>query len=116
MPKGSFGNLIALPLQGTCRKRRTTVFLDPTTLEAYEDQWAFLSTIPPAGPAAITAIADAVRPLTVGLQGLRRHGYSIDPGWRRSPTDVTRTDSRSPHVFGESAGHNHPAGGDVERL
>jgi hypothetical protein len=40
MPKGSFGNLIALPLQGTCRKRGTAVFLDPTTLEPYEDQWA----------------------------------------------------------------------------
>ena len=35
MPKGSFGNLIALPLQGECRKRGTTVFLypfDPRTL------------------------------------------------------------------------------------
>ena len=46
MPKGSFGNLIALPLQGTCRRRGTTVFLDPTTLEPYEDQWAFLSSVP----------------------------------------------------------------------
>ena len=30
MPKGSFGNLIALPLNGECRKRGTTVFLDPS--------------------------------------------------------------------------------------
>ena len=45
MPKGSFGNLIALPLQGECRKRDKTVFLDPSTLEPYEDQWAFLSSI-----------------------------------------------------------------------
>ena len=50
MPKGSFGNLIALPLQGACRKRGTTVFLDPTTLEPYEDQWAFLSDVPLASP------------------------------------------------------------------
>lgn len=35
MPKGSFGNLIALPLQGECRKRGTTVFLDPASLEPY---------------------------------------------------------------------------------
>ncbi len=68
MPKGSFGNLIALPLQGTCRKRGTTVFLDPTTLEPYEDQWAFLSTVPLASPAAVTAIAESVRPLTVGVE------------------------------------------------
>ena len=33
MPKGSFGNLIALPLQGGCRKRGTTLFLDRDTLE-----------------------------------------------------------------------------------
>jgi hypothetical protein len=39
MPKGSFGNLIALPLQGECRRRQTTVFLDPSTLEPFEDQW-----------------------------------------------------------------------------
>lgn len=39
MPKGSFGNLIALPLQGAWRKRGTTVFLDPSTMEPYADQW-----------------------------------------------------------------------------
>ena len=35
MPAGkSFGNLIALPLQGDCRKRGNTVFLDPVTMRA----------------------------------------------------------------------------------
>jgi hypothetical protein len=42
VPKGSFGNLIALPLQGACRRQGNTVFLDPASLEPYEDQWAFL--------------------------------------------------------------------------
>src|SRR5690348_724809 len=32
---GSIGNLIALPLQGACRKRGTTVFLDLATLEPH---------------------------------------------------------------------------------
>lgn len=59
MPKGSFGNLIALPLQGECRKRDTTVFLDPSTLEPYEDQWAFLSSIERLDPAAVEAMATA---------------------------------------------------------
>jgi len=45
MPKGSFGNLIALPPQRECRDRGTTVFLDPTTLKPFEDQWAYLSTM-----------------------------------------------------------------------
>ena len=34
MPKGSFGNLIALPLQKDCRDRGTTAFLDPSAFSA----------------------------------------------------------------------------------
>ena len=45
MPKGSFGNLIALPLQKECRDRGTTTFLDPGTMKPLEDQWAYLSTM-----------------------------------------------------------------------
>jgi len=45
MPKGSFGNLIALPLQRECRDRGTTSFLDPGTMKPMEDQWAYLSSI-----------------------------------------------------------------------
>lgn len=70
MPKGSFGNLIALPLQGDCRKRGTTVFLDPSTLDPCEDQWAFLSSVPLASPQALRAIAESVRPLPVGSEAV----------------------------------------------
>jgi hypothetical protein len=69
LPKKSFGNLIALPLQGQCRKRGTTVFLDPTTLEPYEDQWAFLSSFPRLSPEAVAAIAERVRPVDTGPDG-----------------------------------------------
>src|ERR1017187_5117324 len=44
MPKGGFGNLIALPLAGESRKKGNTVFLDDN-LEPRLDQWAFLSTV-----------------------------------------------------------------------
>ena len=37
------GNLIAAPLNGKRRQHGTTLFLDTTTLEPYEDQWAYLS-------------------------------------------------------------------------
>jgi superfamily II DNA or RNA helicase len=40
------GNLIAAPLNGTRRQHGTTVFLDPATLEPFDDQWAYLSSIP----------------------------------------------------------------------
>jgi superfamily II DNA or RNA helicase len=44
MPKGGFGNLIALPLQGVPRKTGNSVFVDPG-FQPYPDQWEFLSAI-----------------------------------------------------------------------
>jgi superfamily II DNA or RNA helicase len=44
MPKGGFGNLIALPLQHEPRKNGDSVFLDDD-FRPYPDQWQFLSTI-----------------------------------------------------------------------
>jgi superfamily II DNA or RNA helicase/very-short-patch-repair endonuclease len=42
LPKGGFGNLIALPLQKLARQRGNTVFLDET-FTPHADQWAFLA-------------------------------------------------------------------------
>ena len=50
MPKAGFGNLIALPLHGDCAARGTTLFLDPTTMEPWPDQWAFLSSVARMSP------------------------------------------------------------------
>ncbi len=44
MPKGGFGNLIALPLQKIPRTNGNSVFLD-SECQPYPDQWHFLSTI-----------------------------------------------------------------------
>lgn len=44
MPKGGFGNLIALPLQKLPRERGCSVFVD-LHLRPYADQWAFLGAI-----------------------------------------------------------------------
>jgi superfamily II DNA or RNA helicase len=46
MPKGGFGNLIALPLQKRPRESGHSVFVD-SELKPHSDQWAFLSTIQP---------------------------------------------------------------------
>jgi len=46
MPKGGFGNLIALPLQKWPRERGCSVFVD-AELRPYPDQWAFLASIQP---------------------------------------------------------------------
>ncbi|MDR1726615.1 MAG: helicase, partial [Acidobacteriota bacterium] len=44
MPKGGFGNLIALPLQGGARLHGNSEFVDEQFL-SYPDQWAYLATI-----------------------------------------------------------------------
>ena len=46
MPKGGFGNLIALPLQKHPRENGCSVFVD-ADLRPYRDQWAFLAAILP---------------------------------------------------------------------
>jgi superfamily II DNA or RNA helicase len=44
MPKGGFGNLIALPLQYSPRKQGNSVFLDADFVP-YKDQWTYLSSV-----------------------------------------------------------------------
>jgi len=44
LPRGGFGNLIALPLQKTARDQGNSVFLDDN-FKSYEDQWGFLANI-----------------------------------------------------------------------
>lgn len=46
MPKGGFGNLIALPLQKKPRESGYSVFVD-AALRPYPDQWGFLASIQP---------------------------------------------------------------------
>ena len=49
MPRGGFGNLIALPLQKGPRESGFTVFVD-SDLQPYPDQWAYLASIQPMAP------------------------------------------------------------------
>ena len=49
MPKGGFGNLIALPLQKVPRDCGCSVFVD-AELHPYDDQWAFLASIHSMAP------------------------------------------------------------------
>jgi superfamily II DNA or RNA helicase len=61
MPKGGFGNLIALPLQQIPRSHGNSVFLD-AGFNPYPDQWAFLSGFQQMSRAEIESIvSDAER-------------------------------------------------------
>lgn len=66
LPEGGFGNLIAAPLQGSRRKNGLTAFLDLATLEPYEDQWAFLSTLDRLSPGDAEKIARRAKNTAVG--------------------------------------------------
>lgn len=68
MPKGGFGNLIALPLQKKCRVLGNTEFIDVSLPEPrpFADQWAFLSGIRRITPAQLEALLEIVPPVAVG--------------------------------------------------
>ncbi|MGV8887204.1 MAG: TOTE conflict system archaeo-eukaryotic primase domain-containing protein [Pseudomonas sp.] len=55
MPKGGFGNLIALPLQKRARAQNNSVFVDDS-LEPHPDQWAFLASIQRLSPEDIQPV------------------------------------------------------------
>ena len=83
LPKAGFGNLIALPLQGECAKRGNTLFVDPTTLEPWPDQWAFLSSVARLSSDAVEELARSLRPVDAGpslsFEDLARRGGPPPP-------------------------------------
>lgn len=66
LPDGGFGNLIAAPLQGRCRRSGTTVFLDLATMEPHDDQWSFLSTVDRMTPRDVTRVLGRLGEPAVG--------------------------------------------------
>lgn len=58
MPKGGFGNLVALPLQGNARKNGNSLFVDEN-FTPYPDQWEYLGSVhklPPERVEGLVAI------------------------------------------------------------
>ncbi|MGA2189204.1 MAG: DEAD/DEAH box helicase family protein [Steroidobacteraceae bacterium] len=58
LPKGGFGNLIALPLQRRARDYGNNMFVD-YDLHAYHDQWAFLANLGRLTPEEIYSLVGA---------------------------------------------------------
>ena len=83
LPKAGLGNLIALPLQGKSSERGNTLFLDPTTMEPWADQWSFLSSVARMSPGAVLELAGSLRPVDAGpavsLEELARRGGPPPP-------------------------------------
>jgi superfamily II DNA or RNA helicase len=93
MPRGGFGNLIALPLQYEPRQEGNSVFIDER-FEPFADQWEFLASVQRIEPRTAEAIAsDATR--TGQVIGVR-FAEAIDDEeasapWRRLPSGRTPT-------------------------
>ena len=88
LPKGGFGNLIALPLQYHPRQQGNTLFLNGE-LEPLPDQWSFLSTVRRIPASAVERIAMnvSIRGQEVGLQftNAGEDDANANP-WLRSPS------------------------------
>ncbi len=69
LPRGGFGNLIALPLQYEARKQGNTVFLDEQ-LDPHADQWKYLASAPRLDPQLVEEIGREAlrRGLVVGVR------------------------------------------------
>jgi hypothetical protein len=87
---GSIGNLIAAPLQGRCRRDGATVFLDLATLEPYEDQWAYLSSLDRLSPKQVARLAGMVRAPAVGV-AVDRLATASSTRTRPQPAAVVHT-------------------------
>ncbi|MDO8720892.1 MAG: DEAD/DEAH box helicase family protein [Syntrophales bacterium] len=79
LPKGGFGNLIALPLQKAAREHGHSVFLDEN-FNPYEDQWVFLANI---GKLSAEEIAGLIPRLSPGneLGALRKDDEDAEKPW-----------------------------------
>lgn len=83
IPEGGFGNLISLPLQGAAVRRGNSVFVDEG-LEAYPDQWLYLSQVTRVSTGAVREIAARAEALTASSS---RVDGNISPGHpAQSPT------------------------------
>ncbi|TDF97057.1 TOTE conflict system archaeo-eukaryotic primase domain-containing protein [Paenibacillus piri] len=84
LPKGGFGNLIALPLQGIPRKSGNSVFVDET-FQPYPDQWLFLSQLKKMSREHVQGIVqDAVSNSSVLNVGYRDPDTDAEKPWEQA--------------------------------
>ena len=86
MPLGGFGNLIALPLQRKARESGNSIFVDKD-LRPYDDQWAYLSSLPRLSADMAFKIADEAE-LSGRVLGVRMpmDDEHADEPWKMTPS------------------------------
>jgi len=89
MPRGGFGNLIALPLQHGPRQQGNTVFLDDELQPLPDDaQWPFLAAVARIDRGDVESIAGeaARRGSVIGVRGAENADEEAVEPWARRPS------------------------------
>lgn len=81
MPKGGFGNLIALPLQRAARERGCSVFVDDEFIP-FADQWAYLARVERVEPGRLELVVAAASRRAGGILGVADESEHPDEPWR----------------------------------
>ncbi len=97
LPKGGFGNLIALPLQKIPRDQGNSVFLDDT-FTPYPDQWEYLSKLVRIGSRQTEELAEEAE-RRGRITGVR---WSLDPEEQATPWNLVPSRSRREAPITES--------------
>ena len=85
MPRGGFGNLIALPLQVTAARHGGSLFVDEQ-LNPWADQWVYLSTVQKL---SAQQVDDIIARLHTPLLGaLRSEEDEVSKPWHRQPAEL----------------------------
>ena len=91
MPRGGFGNLIALPLQHQPRKQGNSVFMDEG-FQPYANQWAFLASMPRMATSVVDALAREAtrRGQVIGVRLAEPADGEEATPWARPPSGRSR--------------------------
>lgn len=87
LPRGGFGNLIALPLQKAAREKGNSVFVNEK-LKPLEDQWAFLAGIERMSKAQVEAIVREAegRGRVIGVRMVLPDDEDAAEPWKLTPS------------------------------
>jgi superfamily II DNA or RNA helicase len=103
MPKGGFGNLIALPLQKAPREKGNSVFLD-SDFQPFSDQWTYLFSIEKLTPNQTEKlVAEAIRDRSIlCIKASTLDEENVEDPWTLPPSGVKKQ-----HIV------NYPLPGEV---
>ncbi len=96
MPKGGFGNLIALPLQANPRKNGYSVFVDKD-FNVIQDQWTLLKDVKRATKEEVQSIVGKGQQAGKILGVKLYHDEDVLP-WEQPPSRIIKNELKASHI------------------